>query len=115
MSSPQASAPFLANAEARDRSHTSLNSPLPYSQTHKIVNHREFLCCIALHSGLIASHIALLVVVVNHYEHSITFSYDQFSNIWLPQIVTVVSQLIGTVRELLQSFFYLKTMFLMVD
>ena len=57
----------------------------------------QFLC-VLLHCGLVAIHIALFVVYLCHFEHSVTFDINSFSTNWLPSIVSGVSQAIGTVR-----------------
>lgn len=52
-----------------------------------------------LHLNLLVVHVVLLVVYIRHWEHAAAFDIDSFSTNWLPFIVTVVSQAIGTVRD----------------
>lgn len=71
------------------------------SQTgHKAVKSsrtRRIAICVALHAGLVLVHAGLFVVWSRHYEHVITVDIDTAASIRLPLIMTVVSQVIGTV------------------
>ena len=61
---------------------------------------RRVVLCIALHAGLVLVHIGLFIVWSHHYEHLVTVDIDTAASIRLPLIVTVVSQVLGTVSVL---------------
>lgn len=54
--------------------------------------------CIALHLLLVLAHVALVVVIVHHYEHRVTVETGDPAN-HLSTIVTAVTQTTGTVSQ----------------
>ncbi|GJE84279.1 hypothetical protein PsYK624_003550 [Phanerochaete sordida] len=58
--------------------------------------HVQALLCISAHILLILAHIALLILCLGNYEHSVTFALTESSLKWYPTIATTVVQVIGT-------------------
>lgn len=98
MDDPQESEVPLRMDDSDTGSYSEQGAFLPERDKANMSLHRRLqLLCVAVHGGLVAIHVVLLVVYIYHLEHAAAFDISSFSTNWLPFIVTLVSQSIGTV------------------
>jgi hypothetical protein len=99
---PQRQEESWRNSSATDR---TLASPQAARANENINGgtRRRLFICVLLHLGLVGMHIALLLTVINHWEHRVTFSIETSRRLKIPLLVTALTQIAGTVGSILIS------------